>query len=54
MLAALNTKEAYLKQSRQKYDIPDYKLGDLVIIRNFDKNLSGMQSMYLTSELCNW
>ena len=37
MLAALNTKEAHSKQSKQKYDVPTYKIGDLVMIRNFDK-----------------
>ena len=36
MLTALNTKEATSKQSKQKYDdIPNYKIGDLVMIRNF-------------------
>ena len=37
MLVALNVKEAHSKQSKQKYDdIPNYKIGDLVMIRNFD------------------
>ena len=52
MLGALNTKEGHSKQSKQEYgDILNYKIGDLVLIRNFDKNLTGMQSTYLTSEL---
>ena len=38
MLAALNIKDACSKQSKQKYDdISNYKLGALVMIRNFDK-----------------
>ena len=38
MLGTVNTKEALSKQSKQKYDeIPNYKIGDLVMIRNFDK-----------------
>ena len=38
MLAALNTKVAFYKQSKQKYDeLPTYKIGDLVIIRIFVK-----------------
>ena len=53
MLAALNTKEVGIKYSKQKYDdIPNFKIGDLAMIRNFDKNLTWMQSMYITSELC--
>ena len=36
--AALNTKEDHSKQNKEKYDdIPHYKIGDLVMIRNFDK-----------------
>ena len=55
MLAALNTKEAHLKQNKQKYDdIPNYKIGNLVMIRNFDKKLTGMESTYITSELYTW
>ena len=35
MLAALNTKEACFKQNKEKYDdIPQYKIGDLVMIKN--------------------
>ena len=38
MLAALNTKEAHSKWSKHKYDdVPNNKIGDLVMIRNFDK-----------------
>ena len=38
MLAALKTKEAYSKQSKQKYaDVPNYKIGDLFMIKSFDK-----------------
>ena len=38
MLAALNTKEAHSKHSKKYDDIPNHKIGDLVMIRNFDKN----------------
>ena len=38
MLAALNTKEAHSKQNIDKYDdIPQYKIGDLIVAKNFDK-----------------
>ena len=38
MLAALNTKEPHSKKSKQIYDdIPNYKIGDLVMIRIFKK-----------------
>ena len=38
MLTALNTKEAHSKQNKEKYDdIPQYRTGDLVMIKNFDK-----------------
>ena len=38
MLAALNIREAHSKQSKQKYnDIPNYEIGDLVIIRNLQQ-----------------
>ena len=41
MLAALNTKETCSKQSKQKYDdIPQYKMGNLVMINTFDKKLN--------------
>ena len=52
MLVALNTKEACSKQNIDKYnDIPQCKIGDLIMIKNFDKNQIGMQNTYLTSEL---
>ena len=36
MLTALNTKEAHSKQKKEKYnDVPQYKIGDLVMIKNF-------------------
>ena len=38
ILAAPNAKESHYKQSKEKYDdIPQYKIGDLVMIENFDK-----------------
>ena len=37
-LAALNMREVHSNQSKQKYDnVHNYKIGDLVMIRNFDK-----------------
>ena len=37
-LAALNTKEAHSKQNKDIYeDIPQYKTGDLVMIKNLNK-----------------
>ena len=52
MLAALNTKEAQAKQNTDKYDdIPQYKIGDLIMIKKFNKNQIGMQNAYLISEL---
>ena len=52
MLAALNTKEASLKLSKEKCDdTPQYKIGDLVMIKNFDKKIKLMQSTYLNLEL---
>ena len=43
MLAPLNTKEAHSKQNIQnieKYDdIPQYKIGGLIMIKNFDKKI---------------
>ena len=40
MLAALNTKEAWSKQSKQIYDdVPNYRIKDLVIIRKFDEKI---------------
>ena len=41
MLAALNTTEAHSKQNKDKYDdIPQYKIVDLVMIKNSDKELN--------------
>ena len=41
MLAALNTKEACSKQNIDKYnDIPQYKIGDLIMIKNFNKKFN--------------
>ena len=38
MLAALSTREAHSKQTKQKYDdASNYKIGDLVMIKNFNK-----------------
>ena len=38
MLAALNTREAQSKQTKQRYDdVPNYKIGDLLMIKNFDR-----------------
>ena len=42
MLVALNTKDAYSEQHKGKYyGIPHYKIGDLVMIRNYNKNQTG-------------
>ena len=42
MLAALNTEEACSKQNKEKYDdILQYKIGDLVMIKNFNKKSNG-------------
>ena len=46
-LAALNTRASHSKQSKQKYDdIPNYKIGDLVMIRNLD-NKSNWDAKYI-------
>ena len=51
MLAAPNTKEGHSKQNIEKYDdIPHHKIGDLIMIKTFDKNQIGMQNTYLISE----
>ena len=51
MLAALNTKEAHSKQKCDKHsDVPKFKIGDLVMFKNFDKNQHGMQNMFQTLE----
>ena len=36
MLAALNTKEACSKNIEKYDDIPQYKIGDVIMIKNFD------------------
>ena len=47
MLAALNTKESCSKQNKDKYDdVPQYKIGDLVKIKNFNKK-SNWDAMYI-------
>ena len=52
ILAALNTREAHSKQSKEKYDdITQYSIGDLVIIKNIDKNQIRTQRTYQISEL---
>ena len=52
MLAALNSKETNSKENREKYDeVPQYKIGDLFMIKNFNKNQIGTQSTYQISEL---
>ena len=39
MPAVLNTKQAPSEQDKEKYDdVPQYKIGDLVMVKNFDKN----------------
>ena len=49
MLAALNRKEAHSKQVNKKYnDVPSYKIGDLVMIRNFDKK-SNWDTKYVSN-----
>ena len=41
MLAVLNTKEAGSKENKDKYDdIPQYKIGDLVMIKNLNEKLN--------------
>ena len=38
MLAALNMKEVHSKQTKWRYDdVPSYTIGDLIMIKNFDK-----------------
>ena len=47
MLAALNTKEAHSKQNKDKYDyIPQYKIGNLIMIKIMIRNQIGMQRTY--------
>ena len=50
MLAALNTKEAHSKQDNDKYnDIPQYRIGDSIMIKNIIKNEIGTPSTYQIS-----
>ena len=47
LLAALNINKAHSRQGKQKYNgIPNYKTGDLVMIKILPRNVTGMQSMY--------
>ena len=47
MLAALNTKETCSMQNKDKYDdLPQYKIGDLIMIKNFDKK-SNLEAKYI-------
>ena len=40
MLTALNTKEAHSKQKHERHDdVPKFKIGDLIMIKNFDKKI---------------
>ena len=51
ILAELNTKEAHSKQKHDKHDnIPQFEIGDLIMIKNLNKNGTGMQNMYPTFE----
>ena len=54
ILAALNTKdtkEACSKQNRDKYnDIPQYKIGHLIMIKNLDKKSNWDPNTYQISE----
>ena len=53
MFAVLNTREVHSRKPKQKYDnVPNYKIGDLVMIKKYDRKLPEMQNMDLTSELC--
>ena len=46
-LQALNTKEPHSKQNKDKYyDVHHYKIGDLVMIKNINKNQIGTLSTY--------
>ena len=49
MLAALNMKAAHSMQIKQKYDdVPNYKIGDLGMTRNFDKK-SNWDAKYIAN-----
>ena len=52
MLAGLDTNDAHPKQSKDRYDnAPEYKIRDLIMIKNLNKNQIGMPSTCLISEL---
>ena len=52
LLTASNTNKGQSKQSKGKYDdILHYKIGDLVMIRNFHKKSNWVAKDYLISEL---
>ena len=45
MPTALNSKEAHSKQKFDKLNgVPKFKIGDLIMIKNFDKSHHGMQN----------
>ena len=47
MFAALNMREVQSKQTKQRYDdVSNYKVGDLVMIKNFD-NKSNWDAKYI-------
>ena len=53
MFSSLHMREAQSKQINQRYDdVPNYEIGDLVILNTSTKSLQGIQSTYLTLELC--
>ena len=54
MLTAINIREAHSMQTKQRYDdIPNYKIGDLVMIKNFDRKVY-LGCKLCASELCTW
>ena len=53
MLAALNVREDHSKQTKQRYhDVPNYKIGDVVMIRNFNKKSTWDAKYVLTLFMC--
>ena len=51
MLTTLNTKEALSKEQCDKHDdVPKFKIGDLIMIKNFEKSQCGTQNMFQTLE----
>ena len=51
VVAALNTREAFSKQNRGKYgNIPQYKIGDSILITILIRNQIGMKNTYQISE----